>query len=265
MNEQFSRMGTDLTKDFDGKAIVVTGAAMGIGRACAEGFIERGGSVLIADLDTDAGVATAKELGERAIFIHTDIADMRSVTSMAEKTVETFGGIDILVNNAGQAIKGVVDEMSEEDFAETININLTGFWRMMRVCIPEMKKRGGGSIVNMSSVQGALGFDGYAAYAPSKGGINALTWQSAVEMAPHGIRINAVAPGTIMTPLNEKLFASMDDPSELIDSWNKAHPLGRFGYPPEVAEAVLFLASERASFITGDVLRVDGGLSVRGA
>ena len=265
MNEQFSRMGTDLTKDFEGKTIVVTGAAMGIGRACAEGFIERGGSVLIADLDTEAGVASAKELGERAVFIRTDIADMQSVTSMAEKTVEIFGGIDILVNNAGQAIKGVVDEMSEDVFMNTVNINLTGFWRMMRVCIPEMKKRGGGSIINMSSVQGAMGFDGYAAYAPSKGGINALTWQSAVEMAPHGIRINAVAPGTIMTPLNEKLFASMDDPSELIDSWNKAHPLGRFGYPPEVAEAVLFLASDRASFITGDVLRVDGGLSVRGA
>lgn len=265
MSEQFSRMGTDLTRDFEGKVVVVTGAAMGIGRACAEGFIERGGAVVIADLDADAGTATAEELGERALFIRTDIADMQSVTAMAEQCVAYFGGIDILVNNAGQAIKGVVDEMSEEEFQKTININLMGFWRMMRVCIPEMKKRGGGAIVNMSSVQGSLGFDGYAAYAPAKGGINALTWQSAVEMAPHKIRINAVAPGTIMTPLNEKLFASMDDPSELIDSWNKAHPLGRFGYPPEVAEAVLFLASERASFITGDVLRVDGGLSVRGA
>lgn len=265
MSEQYRSMGNDLSTDFAGKVVIVTGAAMGIGRACAEGFVQRGGTVVIADFDAEAGAATAAELGDRALFIHTDIADMQSVTTMARQVVETLGGIDVLVNNAGQAIKGVVDEMSEEQFEKTININLVGFWRMMKVCIPEMKKRGGGAIVNMSSVQGSLGFDGYAAYAPAKGGINALTWQSAVEMAPYQIRINAVAPGTILTPLNEKLFASMDDPSELIDSWNKAHPLGRFGYSPEVAEAVLFLASERASFITGDVLRVDGGLSVRGA
>lgn len=265
MSEPYKRMGNDLSSDFENKVVIVTGAAMGIGHACAVGFVERGASVVLADFDEAAGRAAATELGEKALFIHTDVADMESVTHMADQCVERFGGIDVLVNNAGQAIKGVVDEMSEEDYLRTININLMGFWRTMRVCIPQMKQRGGGAVVNMSSVQGSLGFDGYAAYAPAKGGINALTWQSAVEMAPHGIRINAVAPGTIMTPLNEKLFESMDDPSELIDSWNRAHPLGRFGYPPEVAEAVLFLASERASFITGDVLRVDGGLSVRGA
>ncbi|ASJ71553.1 SDR family NAD(P)-dependent oxidoreductase [Granulosicoccus antarcticus] len=255
----------ELTKDFHEKVAIVTGGAMGIGRACAEGFIARGGSVLIADIDIEAGEATANELGERAIFAQTDVCDMQAVTAMAELAVTRFGGIDILVNNAGQALKGVVDEITEEHWTRVIDINLNGYWRTMRVCIPEMKKRGGGSIVNMSSVQGALGFNGYAAYASAKGAINALTWQSAVDLAPHQIRVNAVAPGTIMTPLNEKLFASMDDPSELIDSWNKAHPLGRFGQADEVAETVLFLASRRASFITGDVVRVDGGLSVRGA
>lgn len=257
--------GNDLTADFLGKVVIVTGAAMGIGRACAEGFIARGGSVVIADMDIEAGQATATELGERAVFAHTDVCDMQAVSAMAELAVSRFGGIDILVNNAGQALKGVVDEITEEHWTRVIDINLNGYWRTMRVCIPEMKKRGGGSIVNMSSVQGSLGFNGYAAYASAKGAVNALTWQSAVDLAPHQIRVNAVAPGTIMTPLNEKLFASMDDPSELIDSWNKAHPLGRFGQAEEVAETVLFLASARASFITGDVVRVDGGLSVRGA
>jgi NAD(P)-dependent dehydrogenase (short-subunit alcohol dehydrogenase family) len=118
--------------------------------------------------------------------------------------------------------------------------------------------------VNMSSVQALTGFKGWAAYAAAKGGINALTQQAAIDLAPNGIRVNAIAPGTIMTPLNEKIFATHPDPKGLIASWNKAHPLGRFGQPAEVAEAVLFLASDRASFITGEILRVDGGLVVRG-
>lgn len=260
-----AQSSNDMTTDFHNKVAIVTGAAMGIGRACAEGFIARGGSVVIADFDSEAGQATADELGERALYVHTDVCDMQAVAAMAERAVTQFGGIDILVNNAGQALKGVVDEISEEHWTRVIDINLNGYWRTMKVCIPQMKKRGGGSIVNMSSVQGSLGFHGYAAYASAKGAINALTWQSAVDLAPHQIRVNAVAPGTIMTPLNEKLFASMDDPGELIESWNRAHPLGRFGEAEEVAETVLFLASARSSFMTGDVIRVDGGLSVRGA
>ena len=145
-----------------------------------------------------------------------------------------------------------------------LSTNLTSVWRGMRVCVPEMKKRGGGAIVNMSSVQALTGFSGWAAYAAAKGGINALTQQSAVDLAPHKIRVNAVAPGTIMTPLNEKIFREHPDPEALIRTWNEAHPLGRFGQPEEVAEAVLFLASDRASFITGTIMRVDGGLLVRG-
>src|SRR5690606_1352965 len=125
-----------------------------------------------------------------------------------------------------------------------INTNLTSVWRGMRVCVPEMRKRGGGAIVNMSSVQSLTGFKGWAAYAAAKGGINALTQQAAIDLAPHKIRVNAVAPGTIMTPLNEKVFAEHPNPQELIDTWNRAHPIGRFGQPEEVAELVLFLASD---------------------
>jgi NAD(P)-dependent dehydrogenase (short-subunit alcohol dehydrogenase family) len=116
----------------------------------------------------------------------------------------------------------------------------------------------------MSSVQGLMGFKGWAAYAAAKGAINALTQQTAIDLAPANIRVNAVAPGTIMTPMNKRIFAEMDDPTELIDTWRSAHPIGRFGTPEEVAELVLFLASERASFITGEIVRVDGGLAVRG-
>ena len=134
----------------------------------------------------------------------------------------------------------------------------------MRVCVPDMLKRGRGAIVNMSSVQALAGFKGWAAYAAAKGGINALTQQAAVELAPLGIRVNAIAPGTIMTPLNQRIFDTIDDPQKLIDTWNNAHPIGRFGEAHEVADAVTFLASDRASFITGEILRVDGGLVVRG-
>jgi NAD(P)-dependent dehydrogenase (short-subunit alcohol dehydrogenase family) len=255
--------GTELV----GRVAIVTGAAMGIGRSVAEALTGEGASVVLADIDEQTGEATTKALrdrGAQAIFVHTDVVRMADMEKMAQTTVKAFGGIDILVNNAARAIGGVVDEIDEENWNTVIATNLSSVWRGMRVCVPEMRKRGKGSVVNMSSVQALTGFKGWAAYAAAKGGINALTQQAAIDLAPAGIRVNAVAPGTIMTPLNEKIFATHPDPQGLIDSWNKAHPIGRFGQPAEVAEAVLFLASDRASFITGEILRVDGGLVVRG-
>jgi NAD(P)-dependent dehydrogenase (short-subunit alcohol dehydrogenase family) len=249
------------------RVAIVTGAAMGIGRSVAEALASQGASVVLADVDEQAGEATTKALrdgGSQVIFVRTDVAKMTEMENMAQAAVKAFGGIDILVNNAARAIGGVVDEIDEENWGAVIDTNLSSVWRGMRVCVPEMRKRGKGSVVNMSSVQALTGFKGWAAYAAAKGGINALTQQAAIDLAPAGIRVNAIAPGTIMTPLNEKIFATHPDPKGLIESWNKAHPLGRFGQPAEVAEAVLFLASDRASFITGEILRVDGGLVVRG-
>jgi NAD(P)-dependent dehydrogenase (short-subunit alcohol dehydrogenase family) len=158
----------------------------------------------------------------------------------------------------------VVDETDEATWDRAISINLTSVWRGMKVCVPVMRRQKKGAVINISSVQAFAGFQGWAAYAAAKGGINALTQQAAVDLAPHGIRVNAVAPGTIMTPLNETVFKEHPNPDELIATWNRAHPIGRFGQPEEVAEAVTFLASDRASFITGEILRVDGGLIVRG-
>jgi NAD(P)-dependent dehydrogenase (short-subunit alcohol dehydrogenase family) len=253
--------------DLADRAAIVTGAAMGIGRASALALAREGASVTIADVDEAAGEKTRKDVeaaGGRAIFVRTDVTSLIDAKAATEATMKAFGRIDVLVNNAARAIGGVVDEIEEDDWNRVISNNLTSVWRFMKCVVPIMRSRGGGSIVNMSSVQSLRGFHGWPAYAAAKGGINALTQQTAVELAPAKIRVNAVAPGTIMTPLNEKVFREAADPQELIDRWNAAHPIGRFGEAEEVAELVLFLASDRSSFITGEIIRVDGGLAVKG-
>jgi NAD(P)-dependent dehydrogenase (short-subunit alcohol dehydrogenase family) len=253
--------------DLKGRVALVTGAAMGIGRACAEALAGAGASVVLADIDAAAGEAACQAIaaaGGQALFVRADVTSLGDIEAAVAAATSRFGGLDILVNNAARAIGGKVDEIDEDTWNTVISTNLTSVWRGMKAAVPAMKKRGGGSIVSMSSVQALTGFSGWAAYAAAKGGINSLTQQAAVDLAPHKIRVNAVAPGTIMTPLNEKVFAEHPDPQALIRTWNEAHPLGRFGQPEEVAEAVLFLASDRASFITGTILRVDGGLLIKG-
>ncbi len=253
--------------ELDGRVAIVSGAAMGIGKASAAALTRVGARVMIADFDTEAGQRTADELragGAEVLFQPCDVRSFDQVSATVDRTVAEWGRVDILVNNAARAIGGIVDEIDEDSWNEVISNNLTSVWRFMRCVVPHMRRQGKGAIVNLSSVQSLKGFHGWPAYAAAKGGINALTQQTALELAPVGIRVNAVAPGTIMTPLNEKVFREAADPQELINRWNEQHPLGRFGEAEEVAEAILFLASDRSSFTTGEILRVDGGLVIKG-
>jgi NAD(P)-dependent dehydrogenase (short-subunit alcohol dehydrogenase family) len=248
------------------KVAVVTGGAHGIGRATARALAAEGARVAIGDVDEVEGEASAQDVraaGGDAVFVRADVTSLDDVRALVRAAVEGWGRLDVMFNNVGVAIGGSAGEMNEADWNRVLDVNLSGVWRGMRVAIPEMLRSGGGSIVNTSSVQGHVGFAGWAGYAASKGGVDALTRQAAVEYAPKGIRINAVVPGTILTAMNEGILREADDPEALLRAWKAMHPIGRIGTPEEVAAAVVFLASDESSFVTGESLRVDGGMIVK--
>ncbi|MEM6427920.1 MAG: SDR family NAD(P)-dependent oxidoreductase [Deinococcota bacterium] len=251
---------------FKNKVVIITGAADGIGLVTVKSFVQAGARVVLADVDVAKGEAARASLNidNTTLFIPTDVSDSNSVNSMVAQVQQTWGQVNVLINNAAVALPGSVTDIDDTTWQRVLNVNLTGVWRGMRAVLPLMVAQGSGSIVNVSSMQGHLGFRGWSAYAAAKGGVEALTRQAAVEYAPHNIRVNAVAPGTIMTPMNERIFKEADDPDALIEMWNSLHALGRFGQPQEVASAILFLASEGASFITGETLKVEGGMGVNG-
>ena len=247
-----------------GRVALVTGAAAGIGRAAAEAFAREGASVVVSDVAADAGEAVAagiRAAGGAAVFVACDVSRPEQVQALVGRTVEAFGGLDFAFNNAGvEGTSAPTAECTEAGWDRVMDINLKGVWLCMREEIPRMLARGGGAIVNCSSVAGLVGFAGIAAYTASKHGLIGLTRTAALEYATQGIRVNAVCPGVIRTAMVER-FTGGDATAEarLVSS----EPVGRMGTPDEVASAVLWLCSDSASFVTGHALVVDGGFVAR--
>jgi NAD(P)-dependent dehydrogenase (short-subunit alcohol dehydrogenase family) len=253
---------TDLNQEFAGKTVLVTGGAMGIGAAVAELLAERGANVAIVDRARDEAEALAKRLsgqGRTAIAIPTDVAVGEAVKAAVARTAETFGGIDIVSNNAGIQRYGTVETTAESEWDEVINVNLRSVYLVCHHAMPHLKTRRG-AIVNMASVQSFATQKSVAAYTTGKHGLIGLTRSMALDFAGDGVRVNAVAPGSVDTPMLRWAVGLDPNPQALMKTVFAMHPLGRIAQPREIAEAVAFLASDRASFVTGATLVVDGGL-----
>jgi len=248
-----------MEKDLLSKIAIVTGAGSGIGEATALLYAAHGAKVVVSDINEKHGNETVEKIlknsGE-AIFIKADVGDAKQCKALVEKTIETYGSVDICFNNAGiSGESNPIADMSIEGWNKMIQINLSSVFYCMKYQIEQMVKQGSGAIVNNSSILGSVGFANSAAYVAAKHGVVGLTQNAAIEYSKHGIRVNAVGPGFINTPLLTE--AGIDDATKTF--LTGLHPIGRLGESPEVAELVVWLSSDKASFVTGSYYPVDGG------
>lgn len=250
----------------ENKVAIVTGGARGLGQAIARGYAREGAKVMVADINPAAGEATTAEIqaaGNEAVFVQTDVANTAAVERMVNSTAERYGRIDILVNNAAVELFGQearAHELSEEAWDRTHSINLRGAWLCAKYTIPVMLRQGGGVIINVASPTGLTGCaPGQTAYSSSKGGMLALTRVMAIDYARDNIRVNALVPGTIVTPLTE---AVLTDPAFRANR-EELMPIGRLGKPEDVVGLAVFLASDEASFCVGGFYMADGGMMAK--
>jgi NAD(P)-dependent dehydrogenase (short-subunit alcohol dehydrogenase family) len=256
------------------KVAIVTGAGSGIGETSAQLFAAEGAQVVCADIDGDSAAATAERIGNAALAVRVDVSDPGQAERMVAETVAAFGGVDAVYANAGVAGPGRAGNVEFDDWNRVLAINLTGVWLSTKYALPHMVAAGGGSLVLQASVGGVIGVPEIAPYAAAKGGVIALAKQMAVDYGPDGIRVNAICPGTVPTPLVRATYekrggfsataglspdATIDD---LIDASKVRHPIGRVGTTEDVAQLALYLASDESSWTTGTVITVDGGMSV---
>ena len=245
----------------DGKVAIITGAASGMGKAAAILFAQEGAKVVVADIMDEPGEETVKtinESGGKAIFVHTDVRKAEDVKNMIQKAVDAYGKLDIMFNNAGTAkCNADTAKYPENAFDQVIAIDLKGVWLGIKYAVQELLKTGGGSIINTASVGGIVGEAGMSAYSAAKGGVIQLTKTAAVEYAEQNIRVNCIAPGCIET----SMFAWVKAFPKAKEAFMQRIPMRRFGKPEEIAKAALFLASDDSSYITAQVLVVDGGMT----
>jgi NAD(P)-dependent dehydrogenase (short-subunit alcohol dehydrogenase family) len=249
-----------MTTELEGKVGLVTGGTSGIGRDTGVLFAKAGAKVVVAgrrELEGQKTIELIRAAGGDGLFVKTDVSKAAEVDSLIRQVVERFGRLDIAFNNAGtEGVWVPIINQSEKDWDQTIGINLKGVWLCLKYEIRQMLKQGsGGAIVNMASVTGLVGSAGAAAYSASKHGVLGLTKSAALETARSGIRINAVCPAVIETPMAERIFGAPEVHKQVLG----LHPIGRFGRPAEISEAVLWMCSDRASYMTGQSLVLDGG------
>ncbi len=246
--------------NFEGKVAVVTGGASGIGRAIVEAFHARGAAVAIVDRNVEPARSLCVSLKSRAMSLEIDLSREEEIAGLAAAVTDSFGGIDILVHSAGIQRYGTALTTTPAEWNEVIANNLTSAYLVARACLPEMIRRGSGSIVLIGSVQSMMAQRNSLAYVVAKHGLLGLTRSLALDHAEAGIRVNCICPGSIDTPLLRDAVNLSPDPEAVMNACRQMHPLGRIGQPEEVASVALFLSSEGASFITGTPVLVDGGL-----
>jgi NAD(P)-dependent dehydrogenase (short-subunit alcohol dehydrogenase family) len=249
----------------DGEIAIVTGGARGIGQAVVEVFVAHGASVVFCDLDPDLGLAVEHQLGDSAKFVRADVGVESDIAAMAETCTTTFGPASILVNNAGVNANFDATTMSSDEWDRFIGVDLKSAWLGVKYVLPHMREVGRGAIINVASMHAVATLEGFFPYAAAKSGLVGMTRSLALDWGPHGIRVNAVAPGYIRTRLVQDSIDRNPDPAAAEQSMVRGIALRRIGQPVEIANVIRFLASDDASYITGTTIHIDGGVTARRA